>query len=117
MSTKQLDPKCFTKKQRADLLNLFDSHFEKVTKDVQDEYLELELHPNADPDKYNYLCDYLDDKFKEELWKFGLYDIFFYREPGKYTIDELEEWDDVTIKYYDNDTVPREFLTESELPF
>lgn len=90
--SKQLDPKCFTKSQRTNLLNLFNVYFEKVTKDVQDAYLDLELHPEKDPDEYNYLCDYLDDTFEEELIKFGLYDVYFYREPvGRYTQEEWEE--------------------------
>ena len=97
MKVQQLDPKSFTELQRTQFRILIQDHYEKETKNLQDEYIDLELHPDKDPDYYNYLCNYLDDKFEEELIKFGLYDIYFYQEPKPYTQEEWEEMDSISF--------------------
>lgn len=117
----QISPETLTLKQMQNLDNMFKCYFEMETLNVQNEYKKLEQNPEADPDHFNYLGNWLDDKFKELLIESGLYDIYWYLRDRERYIREHEvhyseddfdddELDDVTIKYYDDDCAPRYFL-------
>ena len=119
----QISPDTLTIKQMQNLDNMFKHYFEMETSDVQREYDKLAQDPEGDPDHFNYLGNWLDDKFKELLIESGLYDIYWYLRDREryirehdfhYSEDDFEddELDDVTIKYYDEDCTPRYFLND-----
>lgn len=124
----QINPEELSIKQLRKLEFIYRNYYYSDTAEEQKEYEELSENPKSDPDRLNYLCNYLDDKFQEGLVECGLWDVYWYldkidralKEP--YSEDELEEWDDVSLKYLEGDSEPREFLTEDEpqeldLPF
>ena len=94
----QVNPEELSIKQLRKLEFIYRNYYYEDTAEAQKEYDELLQDPQKDPDRFNYLCNYLDDKFQEGLVESGLWDVYWYlekidralREP--YPEDELEEW-------------------------